>query len=126
MGLFFHDMHCATLTSRLHLACIHPLHTIRHTSTVVPANNSTAAQRRQQLAATMTENYSIWIKPSGHLYKKLQQEITTQAKEFGAPLFEPHVTLLPDIQGEKEQIIATMQQLAQDVKVSCKVFGERL
>jgi 2'-5' RNA ligase len=70
----------------------------------------------------MTDNYSIWINPAaGHMYNKLQQEIATQAKEFEAPLFEPHVTLLPDIQGDKEQIIATMQQLAQDVKVSSTV-----
>ncbi|WIA10617.1 hypothetical protein OEZ85_010799 [Tetradesmus obliquus] len=64
----------------------------------------------------MSENYSIWIKPSGYMYNKLQQEIATQAKEYGAPLFEPHVTLLPDIQGDEEQIIATMQQLAQETK----------
>jgi hypothetical protein len=67
----------------------------------------------------MADNYSIWIKPAaGHMFNKLQQEIATQAKELEAPLFEPHVTLLPDIQGDKEQIIATMQQLAQAVKVS--------
>jgi 2'-5' RNA ligase len=70
----------------------------------------------------MTDNYSIWIKPAGHMYEKLQQEIATQAKELGAPLFEPHVTLLPDIQGDQEQIIATMQQLAQDLKVGSTFF----
>lgn len=65
----------------------------------------------------MAENYSLWIKPKGHLYELLQQEIASQAKEFTGPMFEPHVTLLPDIQGDKEQIMSTSQQLAEKLKV---------
>lgn len=125
------NMHQAAVSSRTGLACFLRPHTTRqNTRTVVPAISTgtcTAANRRQQLAATMSENYSIWIKPSGYMYNKLQQEIATQAKEYGAPLFEPHVTLLPDIQGDEEQIIATMQQLAQETKVGifycCYVFA---
>jgi hypothetical protein len=67
--------------------------------------------------ASLTENYSIWIKPTSSVAAKLRQEIQTQSAAFGGPLFEPHVTLLPDIQGSKQEIVKKCQHLAEKLKV---------
>eukprot|EP00775_Hariotina_reticulata_P008216 gene8216-8408_t len=62
--------------------------------------------------ASLTGNYSLWIKPASPVAAKLSKEIQAQAGNFGGPLFEPHVTLLPDIKGDKEGILEKCQRLA--------------
>lgn len=65
----------------------------------------------------MAESYSLWIKPSGKVAEKLSQEIASQAAEYSAPVFEPHVTLLGDIQGNAEEIMQQSRELAGLIKV---------
>lgn len=67
--------------------------------------------------ARMTESYSLWLKPSGHVADKLAQEIRSQASEHLAPVFEPHVTLLGGIEGDKEHIYQATQELAKQIEV---------
>jgi hypothetical protein len=65
-------------------------------------------------------SYSLWlsVRPQSlPVHKQLSAEIATQAKEHGAPLFEPHVTLLGGIHGELDAIAATAAQLAASTKV---------
>lgn len=69
------------------------------------------------------QSFSLWLKPpaGSALYKKLAQEVATQAKACpsAAPLFEPHVTLLGGIQGERDSVLATAKGLAAKLKVCC-------
>ena len=39
--------------------------------------------------------YSIWLMPSGDVYVLLARVIADLGRTYNAPLFEPHVTLLP-------------------------------
>jgi len=66
----------------------------------------------------LSESYSLWFKPpAGPLAVQLVQEVAAQAKDFGGPLFEPHVTLLGGISCDRDNALATSQQLANKLKV---------
>lgn len=60
--------------------------------------------------------YSLWLRPRGPLADKLCAEIAAQAAEYGSPVFTPHVTLLGDVAGSKEEVLAKTQQLAASIK----------
>ncbi|KAF8068393.1 Wdr35 [Scenedesmus sp. PABB004] len=64
----------------------------------------------------MAGDYSLWLRPAGPTAAKLRAEIERQAAEQGAPRFEPHVTLLPDIAGEREALVAAAKDLAAGIK----------
>jgi len=68
--------------------------------------------------AALKDNYSLWLKPSGPVATKLAKEIQAQSAAYGGPLFEPHVTLLPDIPTDKAEAMAKSQQLAEKLHVS--------
>ena len=64
------------------------------------------------------ESYSLWLMPKGGTAQLLQKEIDTLARGHpGAPVFEPHVTLLPDVRLPGEQVVAKARELAALVKV---------
>lgn len=66
----------------------------------------------------LSDSYSLWLKlPAGPVYKKLEQEIAAQAKEHSSPLFEPHVTLLGGIEGDKDKVLESAKGLAEMLKV---------
>ena len=47
--------------------------------------------------------YSLWLMPEGETYKTLQELIKRLAKGHGAPVFEPHLTLLGGITSDDEE-----------------------
>jgi 2'-5' RNA ligase len=57
-------------------------------------------------------HYALWLMPSGKVYVQLTKIITELASEFSAPCFDPHVTLLGGITGEKVKIVRQCEQLA--------------
>lgn len=66
----------------------------------------------------LADSWSLWLKPPpGPTAKKLAQEVAAQAKAFGGPLFEPHVTLLGGIGGEESHVLEAAKQLAGQLKV---------
>lgn len=60
--------------------------------------------------------YSLWLIPSGPIYSKLKSVIDNLSKSHGNPTFEPHLTLLGDIEGEIPEITEKMQILAETTK----------
>lgn len=67
----------------------------------------------------MSGDYSLWLKPpAGPTCSKLAQEVAAQAKEFGGPSFEPHVTLLGGVDGDQDTVLEKASSLAGKLKVS--------
>jgi len=62
------------------------------------------------------KKYSIWLMPTGEIYKKLNGLIFQLSREYNTPKFEPHVTLFGRILGHKEEVILKTAQLASMVK----------
>jgi 2'-5' RNA ligase len=60
-------------------------------------------------------SYALWLKPSGPAYDVLATAIHDLAREFDAPIFEPHVTLLADLDGTEEQHLQRIKALAQQL-----------
>jgi hypothetical protein len=64
-----------------------------------------------------TDNYSLWLMPDAPTAAKVKQEIEVQAQQYGGPLFLPHVTLIPDIKGDKQELIDKSAELVSKLKV---------
>lgn len=65
--------------------------------------------------AGAVHNYSLWMEPAaGAVQDRLRREVRAQAAALpGAPEFEPHVTLLPDVKSADEPtLLATAAALA--------------
>lgn len=123
-----------TPASRFHtfLSATFSIHT-RRCSSARPragprAPRAALPSRPARPARTMAApaNYSLWLEPPpGVLRDKLVQEIGAQAAAAGAPGFEPHVTLVPDVQLPEEQVLATAAQLASSLQVRPARGGRR-
>ncbi|KAL4420042.1 hypothetical protein ABPG77_007481 [Micractinium sp. CCAP 211/92] len=69
------------------------------------------------MAAGSVSSYSIWVMPRGSLADKLHAEIKGLAgRTPGAPVFQPHVTLLGGIQATEADVLHRAQQLAARLK----------
>ncbi len=64
----------------------------------------------------LAERYSLWLKPEGEVYFKLKKLIVKLAKEYGGPKFEPHITLLGDLNLTKEQALNKAFQISTQLK----------
>lgn len=63
-----------------------------------------------------SKGYTLWLMPKGKIYTKFVQLIKKLGTEYGGPVFEPHVTLLGDIELTEPVMIKRTQQLAKDQK----------
>jgi 2'-5' RNA ligase len=63
-----------------------------------------------------TSTYHLWLKPSGAVHELLARTIRELARNFDAPVFEPHVTLLGHLAGTEDAHIQRTQQLARRMK----------
>lgn len=68
--------------------------------------------------------YSIWLKPTGEVRAELAGIISRLSREYSAPLFEPHVTLIGEFTGEEKQLIAQTRQLAGQLDPFVVQLGE--
>lgn len=64
------------------------------------------------MAEMQTDQFSIWIVPSGDFYSEYKRIIQEFSKEFGTPEFDPHVTLLGGLTGTYADIFEKTKQLA--------------
>ena len=55
--------------------------------------------------------YALWLVPGGEIYNELSTLITRLAKSHGAPVFEPHVTLLSSIKSDDEDELLRLTHL---------------
>jgi hypothetical protein len=60
-------------------------------------------------------SYHLWLKPSGSTYDALVGVIRELAQDLGAPVFEPHVTLLGHLEGTKGEHTRRTEQLAREL-----------
>ena len=56
--------------------------------------------------------YHCWFKPSGKAYAILSRTIRDLAHELDAPVFEPHISLIGNLEGTEEQLIERTRELA--------------
>ena len=62
------------------------------------------------------KGYSLWLMPTGETYDRLSGLIGRLAREYGAPLFEPHVTLIGEVVQSEQDVLRKVEQLASGQK----------
>jgi hypothetical protein len=60
----------------------------------------------------MAEKYSLWVMPSGKTKRELEDVIRVLAKRQGGLAFEPHITLLHDVEGTRVDVLRKVEQLS--------------
>jgi len=63
-----------------------------------------------------TLRYALWLTPRGPLAEKLGQLIADLAARDGAPIFEPHITLLGGLSGRQSELTTRTRALACELK----------
>lgn len=63
-----------------------------------------------------SKGYTLWLMPKGDVYTKYDKLIKGLAKEFNAPVFKPHLTLLGDIELPEEDVIKRTEKLVSGQK----------
>jgi 2'-5' RNA ligase len=81
-------------------------------------------QPRDNLVLDNAHAYSIWLKPTGEVRAELAGIISRLSREYSTPLFEPHVTLIGQLNGQEEELIAQTRQLAGQVRPFVVQLGE--
>lgn len=56
--------------------------------------------------------YSLWIRPHGTLFHKLQERISELSEQYNTPTFEPHLTLLGGLKSNQAELINLTDILA--------------
>ena len=62
----------------------------------------------------VTDEHSLWLQPAPAEARELRTLIETFARRTGTPAFEPHLTLLPGLQGDEQGLIQKFAQLAHE------------
>lgn len=60
--------------------------------------------------------YSLWLMPSGPVYRRLRGVILRLSRKYSAPVFKPHVTLLGRIVGTRREVLAKSAQLVRRMR----------
>jgi 2'-5' RNA ligase len=60
--------------------------------------------------------YHLWLKPAGAAYDVLDGAIRELARELGAPVFAPHVTLLGHLEGSEGEHQRRIALLARELR----------
>lgn len=63
-----------------------------------------------------SKGYTLWLMPKDKNYERFANLIKRLAREYGSPIFEPHVTLLGDIELPEEEMIKRTSQLVKGQK----------
>lgn len=71
-----------------------------------------ARRSKRSFSACCAVSFSIWVQPKGRPQQDLQSEIDRLAHEHGAPSFQPHVTLLPNIHSDEATVLQNAELLA--------------
>lgn len=76
------------------------------------------------IALDNAQVYSIWLKPTGEVRAELTGIVSRLSREYTTPLFEPHVTLIGDLIGPEEELIARTGRLAKQLRPFVVQLGE--
>lgn len=72
------------------------------------------------------KGYSLWIMPKGGVLEIMQKTINTLAEKYSAPIFNPHITVLGDLEMPEREILKKTELIAKNskpFKVKCKDIG---
>ena len=61
----------------------------------------------------LTPSYSLWVMPCGNVESKLKRIIKNLSREYDAPYFPPHITLISSFQGNEKNLIANLEELGE-------------
>lgn len=61
---------------------------------------------------TVSTGFSLWLQPTGQVYDRLAEMIRQLSEQYRAPVFEPHITLLGGLAGNRESLVLRTTQLA--------------
>lgn len=64
----------------------------------------------------ISKGYTLWLMPKAKVYNKYSELIKKLSREYGGPIFEPHVTLLGSIELSEGEIIKKTAQLVKNQK----------
>ncbi len=73
---------------------------------------------------TDAKHYSLWLMPTGAVRDELGQWVANLSREFSAPLFPPHVTLIGGLSGSEEDLSAATRDLAARLRPYVVQLGE--
>lgn len=59
--------------------------------------------------------YSLWIMPKGEVYEVLQKTINALAERYSAPVFNPHITLVAELESSEEEIIKKAKLISDNI-----------
>jgi 2'-5' RNA ligase len=68
--------------------------------------------------------YHYWFKPSGTVYDVLARTIRDLARELNAPIFEPHISLIGNLEGTEKELIKKTDELARHLESFIAVLSE--
>jgi hypothetical protein len=68
--------------------------------------------------------YSIWLTAEGETGERLREIVKTMGEAYGAPAFEPHITIVPDFEGELEVIAEKVRQGMEGLETSLELTFE--
>ena len=60
--------------------------------------------------------HSLWFKPTGRTFDVLTEVVERFARESGATPFDPHVTLLGNLEGTEDEILRRSEALARQLR----------
>lgn len=63
-----------------------------------------------------SKGYTLWLVPTGEVFRKFSNIINKLAKDYDAPVFDPHVTLLGEIMQPEDECIVKTKQLVKNQK----------
>ena len=65
---------------------------------------------------SMQKRYAIWLMPSGAAYKKFRSRILKLSRDYETVDFEPHITLVGDINENKKSIMSSIAKIVPSLK----------
>ncbi len=68
--------------------------------------------------------YSVWLQPSGEVRAELAGIISRLSREHSTPLFEPHVTLIGELEGQEQDLLSQTEQLARQLRPFVVQLGD--
>jgi len=63
-----------------------------------------------------TKGYSLWFIPDNEIYDMLSDLISKLSSRLHTPVFEPHLTLIGEVEGEEKGIIQKTEELASAIR----------
>lgn len=63
-----------------------------------------------------SKGYTLWLVPTGQVFEKFASLIQKLARQYNAPVFDPHVTLLGEIMQPEDECIVKTKQLVKNQK----------